>query len=110
MGGRATSSFSRFLLLVAIGAVVGAVIYLCIAYRSDRFVRGLRPLVLARVALSASPRFAREWPVVCMGEAYQANEHVLQRKVVLSRRGLLLLVAGGLAGLGILLRSAWRAE
>ena len=98
LGRLAPGSPEHFLLMVATGALVGAVLYLVTAYQADRFVRGARPLGV-RSAAEDSPEAARRLIVPRLASAYQLNERALNRKLRRSRRGFLLLVLGGLAGL-----------
>jgi hypothetical protein len=104
LGRLAPGSPEHFLLMVAMGALVGAVLYLVTAYQADRFVRTARPLDV-KPAASDSADAARRLLVLRLASAYQLNERALDRKLRRSRRGFLLLVAGGLAGLAAVAHS-----
>ena len=92
------------LLAFAITNLIGAVLYLALAYQADRFARPRGLLPLAAGWASYSPCATRHLALRRLRRAYEGNELALEGKLRRSRRGFLLLAVGGSAGAAALVR------
>ena len=98
------------LLAFAITNLIGAVLYLALAYQGDRFARPRGILPLGSGSASYSPCATRQLALLRLRRAYEGNELALQGKLRRSRRGFLLLAVGGYAGAAALIRRTGRLD